>query len=140
MRSLRHLIPLLKPYRFQVILTTAGLIGLTAIELILPAIIREVIDVGLSRRESSFLVQAALLLLGLGVLRSMLASVLSTLLMFTSYFNAAGTLVALPFLLLFRAHRTRRHLIVGGAAYLCAGIAGVYVLMTHNPWNIKRCR
>lgn len=73
MRSLRHLIPLLKPYRFQVILTTAGLIGLTAIELILPAIIREVIDVGLSRRESSFLVQAALLLLGLGVLRSMLA-------------------------------------------------------------------
>ena len=72
---------------------------------------------------------------GRGVLlRALLAAVLSTLLMFTSYFNAAGTLVALPFLLLFRAHRTRRHLIVGGAAYLCAGIAGVYVLMTHNPF------
>jgi len=73
MRSLRHLIPLLKPYRFQVILTTAGLIGLAAIELVFPAIIREVIDVGLSGRESSFLIQAALLVLGLGFLRSLLA-------------------------------------------------------------------
>ncbi len=68
------------------------------------------------------------------LLRVLLAAVFSTLLMFTSYFNAAGTLVALPLLLLFKIHRTRRHLIVGGAAYLCAGIVGVYVLMTHNPF------
>ncbi len=72
---------------------------------------------------------------GRGVfLRAFIAAVLSMLLMFTNYFNAAGALVALPFLLLFKTHRTRRHLIIGGAAYLCAGVAGVYMLMTHNPF------
>lgn len=73
MRSLRHLIPLLRPYRSQVILTTIGLFGLTAIELVLPAIIRQVIDVGLAESDNSFLIQAALVLLGLGLLRSLLS-------------------------------------------------------------------
>jgi ATP-binding cassette subfamily B protein len=73
MRSLKHLIPLLRPFRSQVFLTTVGLIGLTAIELILPTIIRQVIDVGLAGSDSSFLIQAALALLGLGILRSVLA-------------------------------------------------------------------
>jgi ATP-binding cassette subfamily B protein len=50
-----------------------GLIGLTAIELVLPAIIRQVIDIGLVAHDNSFLVQAALVLLGLGLLRSVLA-------------------------------------------------------------------
>jgi ATP-binding cassette subfamily B protein len=49
------------------------LIGLTAIELILPTIIRQVIDVGLAGSDSTFLIQAALALLGLGILRSVLA-------------------------------------------------------------------
>jgi ATP-binding cassette subfamily B protein len=73
MRSLRHLIPLLRPYRSQVLLTTVGLIGLTAIELVLPAIIRQVIDIGLAGNDNSFLIQAALVLLGLGLLRSLLS-------------------------------------------------------------------
>jgi ABC-type bacteriocin/lantibiotic exporter with double-glycine peptidase domain len=73
MRSLKHLIPLLRPFRSQVFLTTVGLIGLTAIELILPTIIRQVIDVGLAGSDSTFLIQAALALLGLGILRSVLA-------------------------------------------------------------------
>ena len=67
-------------------------------------------------------------------LRAFTAAVLSTLLMFTSYFNAAGTLAALPFLLLLKTHRTRRHMIIGGAGYLCAGVVGVYVIMTNNPF------
>jgi ATP-binding cassette subfamily B protein len=73
MRSLRHLIPLLRPYRSQVLLTTVGLIALTAIELVLPAIIRQVIDIGLAGNDNSFLIQAALVLLGLGLLRSLLS-------------------------------------------------------------------
>jgi ATP-binding cassette subfamily B protein len=46
---------------------------MTAIELVLPAIIRQVIDIGLTGSDSTFLVQAALVLLGLGILRSLLA-------------------------------------------------------------------
>jgi ATP-binding cassette subfamily B protein len=46
---------------------------LTAIELVLPAIIRQVIDIGLAGNDNSFLIQAALVLLGLGLLRSLLS-------------------------------------------------------------------
>jgi ATP-binding cassette subfamily B multidrug efflux pump len=73
MRPLRHLIPLLRPYRLQVFLTAGGLIGLTAIELSIPTIIRQVIDIGLIGSDTTFLLRAALIILGLGVLRSLLA-------------------------------------------------------------------
>jgi len=73
MKSLRHLLALLQPYKLQVALTSIGLIGLTGIELVFPAIIKEVIDRGLAAGQTLFLLQAGLLLLGLGVLRGFLA-------------------------------------------------------------------
>lgn len=73
MKSLRHLLALLQPYRLQVALTSIGLIGLTGVELVFPAIIKEVIDRGLAAGQTLFLLQVGLLLLGLGVLRGFLA-------------------------------------------------------------------
>jgi ATP-binding cassette subfamily B multidrug efflux pump len=73
MKSLRYLLKLLRPYRLQVTLTSIGLIGLTGIELIFPAVIKEVIDRGLAGGQSLFLLHAGLFLLGLGVLRAFLA-------------------------------------------------------------------
>jgi len=73
MRNLKHLLPLLRPYRKQVLLTTTTLICLTGIELLFPTIIRLVIDQGIASRETSFLIHAALIVLGLGLLRALFA-------------------------------------------------------------------
>jgi ATP-binding cassette subfamily B multidrug efflux pump len=73
MRKLKHLLPLLQPYRKQVLLTTTTLICLTGIDLLFPTIIRLVIDQGIVSRETSFLIHAALILLGLGLLRALFA-------------------------------------------------------------------
>lgn len=73
MRSLQHLLPLLRPYRLRAILTSLALIALTGIELIFPAIIKQVIDRGLAAGETLFLLQAALVLFGLGIARGLLA-------------------------------------------------------------------
>ena len=70
MRSLKHIIPLLLPYKKQVFLTTSTLLCLTGIELLFPAIIRQVIDEGIGSRESTLLIQAALVILGLGLFRA----------------------------------------------------------------------
>jgi ATP-binding cassette subfamily B multidrug efflux pump len=70
MKPLRYLIHLLRPYRGRVYITILSLIFLTGIELSLPAIIRQVIDVGLVGSETIFLLRAALLILGLGVIRA----------------------------------------------------------------------
>ena len=73
MKSLLDLIPYLRPYKGHVYLTILSLICLTAIELLFPAIIRQVIDRGLGQGETIFLLQAALLILGLGLLRALLS-------------------------------------------------------------------
>jgi ATP-binding cassette subfamily B multidrug efflux pump len=73
MKSLRYLIPFLRPYKCRVFLTVFTLLLLTGIELLFPAIIRQVIDRGLARTESRFLFQAAILLLGLGIMRGLLS-------------------------------------------------------------------
>jgi len=70
MRSLKHIIPFLLPYKKQVLLTISALLCLTGIELLFPAILRQVIDQGIASQETSFLIQAALLVLGLGLLRA----------------------------------------------------------------------
>lgn len=69
------------------------------------------------------------------VARTILAAALSTLLMLTNYFYAAGALAALPLFFLLKPHRTRRHLIVAGVAFLGSAIVGGYVLATHNPFD-----
>jgi ATP-binding cassette subfamily B multidrug efflux pump len=75
MRSLRYLIPFIQPYRGRVFLTILSLICLTGIELLFPAIIRQVIDKGLTGSETIILFQAALFILCLGLLRGLLSYV-----------------------------------------------------------------
>ncbi|MBN1148810.1 MAG: ABC transporter ATP-binding protein [Anaerolineales bacterium] len=60
----------LRPYRLQVLLALLATLGLTVASLLVPAIIQQVIDVGLARGQVGFLVWAALALLGIGLLRA----------------------------------------------------------------------
>ena len=69
MKSIRRLSALLRSYRWQIIGTAFMLIGLTAIDMIFPAIIRQVIDVGFVEGHSSYFLLAAGILLGLGLLK-----------------------------------------------------------------------
>ncbi len=60
----------LRPYRVQVIFSLVLLLGLTAIEMIFPAIIQQVIDVGLKAGHTNFLIEAAGLVVGLALLKT----------------------------------------------------------------------
>ncbi len=73
MKSLRYLIPFLRPYQGRGYLTILSLLCLTGIELLFPAIIRQVIDRGLVGSEINFLLQAAVFILALGLLRGILS-------------------------------------------------------------------
>ncbi|OGO34432.1 MAG: ABC transporter [Chloroflexi bacterium RBG_16_57_11] len=72
MKTLLRLGPYLKPYRQQVALALGITLALTILLLLVPAIIRQVIDVGLAQSDGRFLLAAALALLAIGVLRSLL--------------------------------------------------------------------
>src|SRR5512137_439782 len=72
MKHLFRLRNFLKPYRGQLILNLALLLSTTGLSLVVPAIIQRVIDQGLKAGESIFLVRSALILLGIGVLTSLL--------------------------------------------------------------------
>jgi ATP-binding cassette subfamily B multidrug efflux pump len=73
MKSLRYIIPFLRPYKERVFITILSLICLTGIELTFPAIIRQVIDRGLAGSETIILIQAAIFILFLGLLRAFLS-------------------------------------------------------------------
>ena len=70
MKTLLRLRPFLRPYARQVGLATFFLLGLTALELLVPDIIRRVIDIGLVQRDIPLLRNAALLVLGIGILNA----------------------------------------------------------------------
>ena len=73
--AMKHLIRIrifLKPYLWQIMSTLLMLLVLTGLNLVVPYIIRSVIDEGLARGESAYLVRSALLLLGLGLLSAVL--------------------------------------------------------------------
>jgi ABC-type multidrug transport system fused ATPase/permease subunit len=72
MKELLKLRDFLRSYWRQVSWTLFFLIGLTAVNMVLPYIIRQVIDVGLERSDARFMSQAALLILGIGLLRAVL--------------------------------------------------------------------
>jgi ATP-binding cassette, subfamily B, multidrug efflux pump len=72
MRPLLRLRPFVRPYRKHIIFSLLTLVLITAINLIVPAIIRLVIDVGLVQGESRIMVLAALAILGIGILRAVL--------------------------------------------------------------------
>ena len=72
---MKHLIRIrvfLRPYFWQILLTLLILLIITALGLLVPRIIRSVIDEGLARGETSHLIQSALLLLGLGLVAAVL--------------------------------------------------------------------
>jgi ATP-binding cassette subfamily B protein len=73
MRSLWRLREFLRPYWRRIAFATLCLIGMTTISLIFPLIIRQVIDIGLANADLRFILSSALAILGLGVLRSILA-------------------------------------------------------------------
>ncbi len=73
MRSLWRLREFLRPYWRRVLYSALLLIGMTVINLVFPYIIRQVIDVGLAGVDLRYLLFAALAILGLGLLRSVLA-------------------------------------------------------------------
>ncbi len=67
---MKHLIRIrafLKPYLGQILATLLILLGSTGLSLIVPGIIRSVVDNGLSGGQTRYLIQSALLLLGLGL-------------------------------------------------------------------------
>ncbi len=66
LRSLIH------PYRYSLLIATGLLFAYTAIDMVLPKIIEQVIDQGLVQKERSFLLQAALLVIGLGMIKAIL--------------------------------------------------------------------
>jgi len=70
-RHLRNLKTLVKPYFRQIVLASVFLLILTVIEMAFPAIIRQVIDVGLKGGDQRFLIVAAGLILGLGLIKAL---------------------------------------------------------------------
>jgi ATP-binding cassette, subfamily B, multidrug efflux pump len=67
---MKHLLRIkifLKPYFWQILAALLMLLALTGLSLVVPRIIRSVIDEGLARGERSYLISAALLLLLIGL-------------------------------------------------------------------------
>jgi len=72
MKEIWRLRSLMRPYWTRIIFTLLFLAGLTAIDMVIPYIIQQVIDVGLAQKDIAFLKQAALVILGIGVVRGIL--------------------------------------------------------------------
>lgn len=75
MKNLLKVIPLLRPYRWHLLAAVVALAAITALQLAIPAIVREVIDEGLVRRELRILLNSAALILAIGTVRAGLAAV-----------------------------------------------------------------
>jgi ATP-binding cassette subfamily B multidrug efflux pump len=72
MKSIKRIRVLLRPYYLQIGLSIVFLMSLTAIDMIFPEIIRQVVDVGLGAKQSGFMLMAAGVLLGLGLLKAVI--------------------------------------------------------------------
>ncbi|MCU0487646.1 MAG: ABC transporter ATP-binding protein/permease [Anaerolineales bacterium] len=70
MKSLLKITPYLRRFAPAALLSLTCLLLLTAAELALPTIIRQVIDIGLARKEINFLVVSAAAILGIGIARA----------------------------------------------------------------------
>jgi ATP-binding cassette, subfamily B, multidrug efflux pump len=70
MKSIKRIRLLLRPYYLQISLSIIFLLMLTAIDMIFPEIIRQVVDIGLVDKQVSFMVVAAGIILGLGLLKA----------------------------------------------------------------------
>ncbi|MBW8011593.1 MAG: ABC transporter ATP-binding protein [Chloroflexi bacterium] len=72
MKSLWELRRLVRPYKLQISIALITIFGVTAARLVVPSIIRQVIDVGLGEGESQFMLVAAFAILGIGVFQAVL--------------------------------------------------------------------
>jgi ATP-binding cassette subfamily B protein len=70
MKALLRLRIFLRPYLLQIALSLTMLLILTSLGLVVPTIIRQVIDIGLARGEVRFMLNMALLVLVVGVARA----------------------------------------------------------------------
>jgi ATP-binding cassette subfamily B protein len=65
----------LRPYWRWAVLAFVGVIGSNILSIAIPAILRDVIDIGIARGEGSYMLAAGLLVCGLGVLRGVVGFV-----------------------------------------------------------------
>ena len=72
MKQLIRLSPFLRAYWWQTLLSLIVLLCLTGLSLVIPAIIRQVIDVGLSQGDVTLLIQAAAIILVIGITRAII--------------------------------------------------------------------
>jgi ATP-binding cassette subfamily B protein len=72
MKYLLRIRTFLKPYYWQILATLLMLLVLTGLQLVVPRIIRSVIDEGLAGGEKLYLARSAFLLLGLGLISALL--------------------------------------------------------------------
>ena len=70
MKSIKRLRILLRPFFPQIFLAAVFLLLLTTIDMIFPAIIRQVIDIGITGGQRQFFLTAAIILVGLSLLRA----------------------------------------------------------------------
>ena len=72
MKQLTRLIPFLRPYWKQVLFASIFLVIQIYLSLLIPQILADVIDIGLTGRSISFLYQSAGMILGIAVLRAVI--------------------------------------------------------------------
>ena len=72
MKHLLKLHPFVKPYLWQILLNLLILLCITGLALVVPNIIRLIIDDGLQRGDAPYIVRSALVLLGLGLVTAAL--------------------------------------------------------------------
>ena len=76
MKDLQKIIKFIQPYWVRISVAFVALLGVTAAQLAVPPIIREVIDTGLLQGEISYMLRAALVILAIGIGRAVLSSLL----------------------------------------------------------------
>ena len=72
-RIWRRLMAYLGKYRFWVAIAWTGIIGSNILAVAVPYILRDVVDVGIARQESAYMLSAGLLVVGLGLIRGVTA-------------------------------------------------------------------
>jgi ATP-binding cassette subfamily B protein len=75
MKPLQKIGTFIRPYLLYLLGALLALLGVTAAQLAIPTIIGQVIDVGLEAGDVSYMLNAALLILGIGVVRALIAFV-----------------------------------------------------------------
>ena len=73
LRIWRRLMSYILRYRLLVGIATIGIIGTNILAVAVPYILRDVIDIGIAKQDSAFMLKAGLLVVGLGLLRGVTA-------------------------------------------------------------------